>query len=114
MSRPLTLVSSAAVVALGVSLGLWAPYRPPEPSRIRATGASFADVTVIEPGRGRIRGRTVVLRGDRIAEVRATGPGDGSEPPHAASMAERVKKLSRTFLSLMPASRAAWRFSPKA
>ncbi len=83
MARLLALLGWTALAVLGIAALLWASFRPPEPTRVRASDATFADVTVIEPGRGRATGRTVVLRGDRIAGIHATSAGDGSERPHA-------------------------------
>lgn len=85
MARLLALLGWTALAVLGIAALLWASFRPPEPTRVRASDATFADVTVIEPGRGRATGRTVVLRGDRIAGIHATSAGDGSERPHAGA-----------------------------
>ncbi|MEN8185342.1 MAG: hypothetical protein ABFS46_22725, partial [Myxococcota bacterium] len=61
------------VAAVGAVLGR---LRPPELLAVPERGVVFADVTVVNPGRERIPGRTVRVEGDRIAAM-----GSGSAEP---------------------------------
>lgn len=63
-----------AVVAV---LVLIVVLRPPEPLAVPPRGAVFANVTVVEPGRGRRAAQTVRVEGGRIASVEPWVPADG-------------------------------------
>lgn len=68
------------VLLLGVTAGaLWLALRPPQVPVPPISEHVFADVTLVEPGRGRRAGRTLRVRGDAIVEVRAFRPGGEAE-----------------------------------
>ncbi len=69
------LLRRAALVALAITLLavtlLWAVLLPP-PAPVPARGARLEGVTLVEPGRARTSGRTILVEGDRIASIAPT------------------------------------------
>jgi imidazolonepropionase-like amidohydrolase len=78
--RILLVLLALLLVAGGLA---WRALRPPEPLAPPAPGVVLADVTVVNPGSGRLEHRTVRALGDRIASIEATGARGGAEAPFA-------------------------------
>jgi imidazolonepropionase-like amidohydrolase len=75
-------VALLLVAALAVgAFALWRALAPPAPLAPAPQGATLENVTLVDPGVGRRRARTVVVEGGRIASIGAAGgAGEGNEP----------------------------------
>ena len=68
------VVALLLVVAAGA--GLWWALLPPAPTPPPARGVVLADVTLVQPGEGRLAGRRVVVEG---GVIRSIGPAEGTD-----------------------------------
>jgi len=80
----LRIAAVAALCLAAAAFGVWLVFRPPQALPEREPGARIEGVTVVEPGRARTPGRTLVIEGDRIARVEAAG---GAGGPFAGAFA---------------------------
>jgi cytosine/adenosine deaminase-related metal-dependent hydrolase len=74
MIKRILLLGLVVLVALGAFL--WWSLVPPAPLALPPQGLVLADVTVVQPGEGRLPARRIAVDGGRVAEI---GPADGSD-----------------------------------
>ncbi len=75
--RALRLLVALIAVLLALGAGLWWALAPPALLALPERGALLEDVTIVNPGAGRLERRTVRIEGARIAaieEARGAGP----------------------------------------
>lgn len=77
MLRRLALALVVLLVLLAVAgAAVWRALVPPDPLPLPPRGLVLADVTVVQPGEGRLPGRRVVVEGGTIASI---GPASGGD-----------------------------------
>lgn len=58
-----------AALLLGCCVGLWFAFRLPPPLAASKRGALLSRVTIVAPGEARIAGRSIIIRGGKIANI---------------------------------------------
>lgn len=72
-------VRLAACAIVASAAWLYWQLRPPDALHAPVPWPAFVDVTVVNPGRGRLAKQTILLRGDRIEAIRPVGTADPGE-----------------------------------